>query len=88
MRTNPKAFPIVSVSWADHYQETEDDMTFEAIKEKADDLQNYIGDFAGRLVYENDAIMVICPNVWNGEEDEENFSLPMFIMKRAIIHIE
>jgi hypothetical protein len=86
-RENPKSFDKINVEWADHYAES-GDFTLEDIKEKADQIDNYIGDYDGKLVYQNKRVIVICANVWNGEEGEENFSDPMYIMKRAIIKKE
>jgi hypothetical protein len=84
-RENPDKYPQITVKWADHYQD-EDDVSLDFIKEKASDPENYIGDYTGRLVFENKRIIVICANVWNGEEGDDNFSSPMFIMKKSITY--
>jgi hypothetical protein len=79
-------FPLITVRWADHWQD-EGDFTLEEIKKKA---TPYIGKWSGRLILETKQMLVLAGNSWearpDNDEDEETYSEPMYIMKRAIIY--
>ena len=75
-------YPVIRVKWADHWHEP-GEYTLEHI---LNNLDAFYGSFSGHLVGENKQMVCICANVWDGEEGEENFSDPMFIMKRAIVY--
>ena len=70
-------YPLISVKWADHWNET-GDFTVEEIKNKA---KPYYGEYAGYLVEENKQMIVLCSNIWeNGEVSD-----PMYLLKRCIV---
>ena len=74
-------YPIISVKWADHWIEY-GDCSLEFIQKN---LKSYDGNYSGHLVGESKQMICLCANVWEGEDGEDNFSDPMFIMKKAII---
>ena len=75
-------YPLIKVRWADHWIHRED-LTLDEIKENLDAMY---GSYAGHLVAESKQVVVICSNVWEGDEGEAIFSDPMYIMKRAIVY--
>jgi len=76
----PADYPEVSIRWGDHWID-HGDFTMEDIQAKAKPIY---GIYKGHKVFENKQVMVVCANVWEGEDGEANFSDPMFIMKRTI----
>ena len=85
-KSNSEEFPIITVRWADHWQD-EGDFTLDEIKKKA---TPYIGKWRGALIFENKQMIVLAGNSWeprpDNDEEEETFSEPMYIMKRSIIY--
>lgn len=80
-----KGYPLITVVWADHWQD-EGDFTLSEIKAKA---TPYTGEWTGRLIFENKQMVVLGNNKWearpDNDENEDTWSEPMYIMKRAII---
>lgn len=81
MRLKDK-YPVITVEWADHWIDHGEHVLKDILK----NLEPYVGSYSGHLVGESKQMVAICANVWYGEEDEENFSDPMYIMKRAIVY--
>jgi hypothetical protein len=77
-------FKRITVRWADHWVDY-GDSTLSNIKENSKPVY---GNYTGYLVYENKQMIVICANIWDGEDGEANFSDPMYIMKRCVTNKE
>ncbi len=79
-------FPVITVRWADHWQD-EGDFSLEQIKEKAN---TYYGNWTGKLVLETKQMLVLVGNTWDArpenDEPEDSYSEPMYIMKRSITY--
>lgn len=73
-------FPTITVKWADHWVENGDLDLKDVIKE----AKPLYGHYTGFLVFENKQVIVLCSNVWEGEDDVE-VSDAMYIMKRAVV---
>lgn len=78
-------FPTITVKWADHWQD-EGDFTLEQIKRKATPCY---GEWTGKLLLETKQMLVLGGNKWiarpDNDEEDDTWSEPMYIMKRAIV---
>ena len=72
-------YPIIEVTWDDHWIENED-VSLEHVKKET---KPYVGKYAGYLIHETKQMLVIASNVWQ-EEDDAKFGPTMYIMKRSI----
>lgn len=79
MQKKQSEYPLIEITWDDHWIENED-VSMEHIQKEA---KPYVGKYAGYLVYENKQVLVIASNVWQGE-DEEKYGPTMYIMKRSV----
>jgi len=76
-----KEYPLIEVTWDDHWIENED-VTMDHIKKEC---KPYVGKYAGYLVHETKQMLVIASNVWQEEDESEAmFGPTMYIMKRSI----
>lgn len=74
-----KEYPLIEVTWDDHWIDNED-VSMDYIKKEC---KPYVGRYAGYLIHETKQMLAIASNIWQGDE-EEKYGPVMYIMKRSI----
>lgn len=76
-------YPEITIRWADHWEEDEDNVSVEdALKE----AKPYYGRMRGFLLGETKQVLVVASNIWEEDNGEWLVTRPFYIMKRAVVY--